>query len=91
MISFSSVRWLFVLATLCGRTFQLSAQSGDTIEKYSEQGQRALAQSNYAEAEKAFEKLRELEPGVAEVHANLGVIYFQERKFEPPFLRYVKP
>ncbi len=83
MISFSSVRWLFVLATLCGRTFQLSAQSGDTIEKYSEQGQRALAQSNYAEAEKAFEKLRELEPGVAEVHANLGVIYFQERKFEP--------
>jgi len=83
MISFSSVRWLFVLATLCGRTFQLSAQSGDTIEKYSEQGQRALAQSNYAEAEEAFEKLRELEPGVAEVHANLGVIYFQERKFEP--------
>ena len=83
MISFSSVRWLFVLATLCGRTFQLSAQSGETIEKYSEQGQRALAQSNYAEAEEAFEKLRELEPGVAEVHANLGVIYFQERKFEP--------
>jgi tetratricopeptide (TPR) repeat protein len=83
MISFSSVRWLFVLATLCGCTFQLSAQSGDTIEKYSEQGQRALAQSNYAEAEKAFEKLRELEPAVAEVHANLGVIYFQERKFEP--------
>jgi len=83
MISFSSVRWLFVLATLCGRTFQLSAQSGDTIEKYSEQGQRALAQSNYAEAEEAFEKLRKLEPGVAEVHANLGVIYFQERKFEP--------
>jgi len=72
-----------VLATLCGRTFQLSAQSGDTIEKYSEQGQRALAQSNYAEAEEAFEKLRKLEPGVAEVHANLGVIYFQERKFEP--------
>jgi tetratricopeptide (TPR) repeat protein len=26
--------------------------------------------------------LRELEPGVAEVHANLGVIYFQEMKFE---------
>jgi len=83
MISFSSVRWLFVLATLCGRTFQLSAQSGDTIEKSSEQGQRALAQSNYAEAEEAFEKLRKLEPGVSEVHANLGVIYFQERKFEP--------
>ena len=51
-------------------------------EKYSEQGQRALAQGHYAEAEAAFEKLRELEPGVAEVHANLGVIYFQERKFE---------
>jgi tetratricopeptide (TPR) repeat protein len=54
----------------------------DLVEKYSEQGQRALAQANYAEAETAFEKLRELEPGVPEVHANLGVIYFQERKYE---------
>ena len=67
----------------CCACLSASAQSADAIEKYSEQGQRALAQGHYAEAEAAFEKLRELEPGVAEVHANLGLIYFQERKFEP--------
>jgi tetratricopeptide (TPR) repeat protein len=59
------------------------AQSTDAIEKYSERGQQALAQGRYAEAEAAFERLRELEPGVVEVHANLGLIYFQEGKFEP--------
>lgn len=67
---------------MCCCAFCASAQSADPVEKYSEQGQQALALGNYAEAEAAFEKLRELEPGVAEVHANLGVIYFQEKKFE---------
>src|SRR5882672_5393495 len=63
--------------------FPAPAQSAEGVEKYSEQGQRALAQGNYPEAEAAYEKLRELEPGVAEVHANLGLIYFQERRYEP--------
>jgi tetratricopeptide (TPR) repeat protein len=72
-----------MLAVACACVFQAHAQSAAAIEKYSEQGQRALAQGHYGEAEAAFEKLRELEPSVAEVHANLGVIYFQERKFEP--------
>jgi len=56
---------------------QLVAQSSDDVERYAEQGQRALAQEHYAEAEKAFEKLRELQPAVAEVHANLGLIIFR--------------
>lgn len=77
------VRCLCVLVLGCGQALHVPAQSADQVEKYSEQGQRALAQGNYSEAETAFEKLRELEPGVAEVHANLGLIYFQERKFEP--------
>ncbi len=79
----SKIRCLGIFLLICGWVFHAAAQSTDSAEKYSEQGQRALAQGNYAEAEAAFEKLRELEPGVAEVHANLGVIYFQERKFEP--------
>jgi len=58
-------------------------------QRYAAQGQAALAQGRYEDAEKAFEKLRELEPSVAEVHANLGLVYFQERKFEQalPVLR----
>ena len=58
------------------------AMSQDSVEQYAEQGQTALAAGRYTEAEKAFEKLRRLEPGMAEVHANLGLIYFEERKFE---------
>lgn len=40
-----------------------------------------MAEQRYAEAEQAFEKLRALEPGTAEVYANLGLVYFQEKKF----------
>ncbi len=82
MLRLSTIRGLGVFLLIFCCAFHAAAQSTDPVEKYSEQGQRALAQGNYAEAEAAFEKLRELEPGVAEVHANLGVIYFQERKFE---------
>ena len=49
--------------------------------KYAE-AQRSLASGNYLEAEKQFESLAKIDPGVAEIHANLGLIYFQERKFD---------
>ena len=52
------------------------------IERYSQEGQKALAEGRYPEAERAFEKLRGLEPEVPEIYANLGLIYFQEKKFE---------
>jgi len=45
-------------------------------------GQKALAEARYPDAERAFEKLRSLEPDVPEIYANLGLIYFQEKKFE---------
>src|SRR5215203_2785728 len=46
-----------------------------------EQGERALAAGRYAEAERSYERLRTLEPDRAEVHARLGLIYFQQGKF----------
>ena len=55
---------------------------GSATERYAEEGQSALAAGRLDEAEKAYEKLRDLEPGVAEVHANLGMIYFQEGRFD---------
>ena len=58
------------------------AQDTTAVERYAEEGQAALAAGRYADAEKSFDKLRQLEPGMAEVHANLGLIYFEERKFE---------
>jgi len=62
----------------------LFAQSpGDTaLERYYEKGQAALTSGNYPEAEKAYEKLRQLSPGTAEIYANLGLVYFQEKKFD---------
>jgi tetratricopeptide (TPR) repeat protein len=51
-------------------------------ERYAQEGQEALAAGHYVEAQAAYEKLRQLEPDVAEIHANLGLIYFQERKFD---------
>ena len=51
------------------------------MQRYSEVGQRALAEHRYPEAEQAYEKLRELSPQTAEVHAGLGLIYYQQRKF----------
>ncbi len=53
----------------------------DLLQRYSQSGERALAEHRYADAEKAYEKLRELSPGTAEVHAGLGLIYFQQRRF----------
>src|SRR3974390_1291229 len=58
------------------------AVSQDSVGRYGEEGKTALAAGRYTEAERAFEKLRQLEPGMAEIHANLGLIYFEERKFE---------
>src|SRR5215831_16940241 len=79
--------WLSVVLCCAAVGFgdgSLQAQSSSTaaVEQYSTEGQSALAAGNYAAAERAFEKLLTLEPGVAEVHANLGLIYFQEGKFE---------
>ncbi|HEX6823526.1 MAG TPA: tetratricopeptide repeat protein [Candidatus Sulfotelmatobacter sp.] len=73
--------WMYaVLLMLNCFTLGAIAQQS-SAERYAEEGQSALAAGRYAEAETAFAKLRELEPSVAEVHANLGLVYFQERKF----------
>jgi tetratricopeptide (TPR) repeat protein len=60
-----------------------AAQAPDPglLQRYSQEGERALAEHRYEDAAKAYENLRELSPGTAEVHAGLGLIYFQQRKF----------
>jgi tetratricopeptide (TPR) repeat protein len=45
------------------------------------QGELALSEGRYGEAEQAYERLRQLQPGVAEVDARLGLIYFQQGRF----------
>jgi tetratricopeptide (TPR) repeat protein len=62
-------------------------------ESLYQQGERALAEQRYAEAAQAYEQLQQLQPGVAEVHARLGLIYFQQGRYAdaiPPLRRALK-
>jgi tetratricopeptide (TPR) repeat protein len=59
----------------------LVAQTPDALTRLSQEGAKALSEYRYADAERAYEQLRDLSPGIAEVHASLGVVYFQEGKF----------
>lgn len=52
-----------------------------TYQRLAQDGERALAAARYREAQQAYEALRRLSPGTAAVHARLGLIYFQQRKF----------
>ena len=65
---------------LCGSCLSAQTDAG-LLQRYFQQGQEALSEGRYVEAVRAFEKLRELEPGIAEVHASLGVSYFQQGEF----------
>ena len=51
------------------------------LQRHAQEGERALAEGRYADAQKAYETLRQLTPGTAEVQARLGLIYFQQGKF----------
>ena len=84
MVRFCAAISRIALLLLSLAVANVLAQTPDdsALQRYSEQGQKALAEGRYSEAEQAYKKLRQLDPGFAEVHAQLGVIYFQERKFD---------
>lgn len=65
---------LLFLVNIC------TAQTPSLDEQYAA-AQNALAAGRYPEAEQAFGQLARTHPEVAEIHANLGLIYFEERKF----------
>jgi tetratricopeptide (TPR) repeat protein len=75
--------WL-MLAALCVLVCQANGQGTNpaALEKYADEGEKALSEGRYQDAEQAYKKLAELSPNTAEVHARLGVIYFQEKKFD---------
>jgi tetratricopeptide (TPR) repeat protein len=77
----------FALSSLLCALFVISgagAQQSNAaqLQRYSQEGEKALAAGRYDEAAQAYEKLCELAPNMAEAHARLGLIYFQQGKFE---------
>lgn len=76
---------MFVKLILCVCLFALPVMAQQPnaalLQRYSEEGEKALAERRYEDAEKAYEKLRQLLPNTAEVHARLGLIFYQQGKF----------
>ena len=75
-----SVALVVVLAAPPAHARLPQADAVQTQSLY-QQGERALSERRYADAEQAYERLRQLQPRLAEVHARLGLIYFQQGRF----------
>lgn len=72
-----------IFLCLCAPVCFSSAQQSISLQQQYEEAQKQLAAGNYSEARQSFEKLAETNPTIAEIHANLGLIYFEERMFQP--------
>jgi tetratricopeptide (TPR) repeat protein len=74
---------LVLLLGLCLAGWPALAQAPDpgALGRFAAEGQKALAEGRWADAARAYEKLRELSPQTAEVHAQLGMIYFQQHAY----------
>lgn len=79
-----------VIALLALSALRLFSQTSEaSLRSYFEEGEKALAEGRLPEAEAAYAKLANLAPNVAEVYGRLGLVYFQEKRFEEavPVLR----
>jgi tetratricopeptide (TPR) repeat protein len=76
-------RVILILAFLClaGPSAQAQAPDAAQLDRYADEAQKALGEQRYGDAARAYEKLRELSPQTAEVHAQLGLVYFQQNAF----------
>jgi len=75
------ISWLCAIGPVLPSYLVAQQQDPRILERYFQEGERALAESRFAEAARAYEKLSQLDPGTAEVHAKLGLIYYQQGKF----------
>jgi tetratricopeptide (TPR) repeat protein len=56
-------------------------QAGAELQRVYQEGERALAEGRYDDAVRAYETLRKADPASGDLHARLGLIYFQQGKF----------
>jgi|HubBroStandDraft_6_1064221.scaffolds.fasta_scaffold328481_1 tetratricopeptide (TPR) repeat protein len=61
---------------------QAGGQATDDSPRLAAAGQQAMAAGQFEEARSDFEQLAKLNPGIAEAHATLAVIYFKLRDYE---------
>ena len=73
----------WVLLMCCVLPVSARPQSDDdAAAQLAQQGRQALAEGRMADAQSDFEKLSELEPSIAEVHATLAAICYKRKNYE---------
>jgi tetratricopeptide (TPR) repeat protein len=72
---------LLMVLGMLGNLLLVQQADPAALDRYFQEGEQALAQGRYEEAARAYEKLKELSPATAEVHAKLGLIYFQQADY----------
>lgn len=84
-----TVRWRGSELAFVAIASLLAQASDPVLQRFYQEGERALVEKRYADAEQAYNKLRQMVPGTAEVYAKLGLIYYQQGKYEQavPVLR----
>lgn len=78
----SKLSWLLIFCWILPLGAPGQASSEDQAEKVAAAGQQAIAAGQIDAARTDFEQLARMTPGVAEVHATLAAIYFQQRSYE---------
>lgn len=82
-----------LVAGIWASKFRAQQASSAELQHYFQEGHKALAEKRFADAEKAFGKLVQLDPTAAIPYANLALVYFEERKFSdavPAFQKSLK-
>ena len=74
-------RWTNLLVFLFAAAHAFCAQGReDEAARYSQEATAAMQAKNWPAAAKALRKLEQIAPEVAEVHANLGLVYYSQNK-----------
>jgi tetratricopeptide (TPR) repeat protein len=58
-----------------------TAANSQGAQKYFQEGEKAISENRLGDAIRAYEKLAQIDPGVPEVHAKLGLIYYIQNRF----------
>ena len=83
---------ILILAFVACSSARLFCQTSEAaLRSGFEQAEKALADGKLKEAEAAYLKLTKLAPNVAEFHGRLGLVYFEEHRFEEAVPPSAKP
>ena len=78
----SKLGLLLISCLLIPLSARAQAGADERVAQLAQEGQQAMAAGEFDTARADFEQLAKLQPGIAEVHATLGAIYFQTHDYD---------